>query len=75
MKKMVAVSETEAYAIARFANEACYRYMKEGNFVLLEEAQEMREQYQEIARYLNRLNSERSEASNARRIEIETVTS
>mgnify|MGYP002641790853 CR=1 FL=1 len=60
MKKMVAVSETEAYAIARFANEACYRYMKEGNFVLLEEAQEMREQYQEIARYLNRLHSERT---------------
>lgn len=75
MKQMVAVSEIDAYAIARFAREAGYRYAKEGKIGLLAVAVETQEQFENIARELNRQNSARSEASNARRIEIETVTS
>lgn len=60
MKKMVAVSETEAYAIARFAREAGFLYAKEGKTVLWRVAEETREQFEGIARELNRQNSERS---------------
>ncbi len=60
MKKMVAVSETEAYAIARFAREAGTRYGKEGKTTLLSLAIEIQQQFEAIAIDLNRQNSERS---------------
>ena len=56
MKKMVAVSETEAYAIARFAREAGYRYGKEGKTTLLSLAIEIEQQYEATALELNRQN-------------------
>lgn len=62
-QRLVGVSETDAYAITRYAREATHRYMKLGDLELLDEAQKMVERYGAIARELNRQNNERSVTS------------